>query len=216
MGITLRAPGSHKEKIMATHAKAAPLVRHDRPHAEDRHRARAIVLVWIDAREAVIVRSRGKSGWIERVESEVHRHHRSTGHVWHDPAFHGGGGWVRDAGEPHRLEHMRTFLRRVARRLPLAEDVAVIGPGVVHDRLAAELRDDDAEHLRTRIVATAPAPRMTARQLVAYRRRLAGEEPRRRTVGSWRWSGGTETGPRPWRLTPMRRAVRTQDEPSGA
>ena len=60
---------------------------------------RASTLVWIDAREAVIIRMQGDRARIERVELEVPPHHRANGRVRHDPAIcHGGGGSPQSAG----------------------------------------------------------------------------------------------------------------------
>lgn len=93
-------------------------------------------LVWIDAREAVIVRWQHDRPRLERVESEVPAHHRATGHVRHDPGVrHGGGGPPQTAGEPHRLEHLDRFVEQIANRLPPGDDLLILGPGTVRERL---------------------------------------------------------------------------------
>ncbi|HSL76351.1 MAG TPA: hypothetical protein VK867_05360, partial [Candidatus Limnocylindrales bacterium] len=56
-------------------------------------------LVWIDAREATIVRVSGDGATVRRLESEVPAHHRSTGHVRHEPSVRHGGGRDQSAGE---------------------------------------------------------------------------------------------------------------------
>jgi hypothetical protein len=72
--------------------------------ATDAPRHPALTLVWIDAREAVVVRWVAGTSVVERIESDVPAHHRATGHVRHDPNVrHGGGGVSQTAGEPHRL-----------------------------------------------------------------------------------------------------------------
>lgn len=43
--------------------------------------ATAVTLVWIDAREAILVRRVDGASRYDRVESEVPAHHRATGHV---------------------------------------------------------------------------------------------------------------------------------------
>ena len=84
---------------------------------------RATTLVWIDAREAVIVRIRGKRARIQHVELDVPAHHRATGHVRHDPAVrHGGGGSAQSAGEPHRIEHLNRFVGDIANRFGSGDD----------------------------------------------------------------------------------------------
>src|SRR5688572_17789350 len=87
---------------------------------------RPLVLVWVDSRAAVVARRWGGHDRIERFESEVPARHRSTGHLRHNPAFHGGAGWMRDAGEPHRLEHLARWIDRVRRRLPDDVDIAIL------------------------------------------------------------------------------------------
>ncbi len=174
-------------------------------------------LVWIDAREAVIVRRRDGEVIIERIESDVPPHRRSTGHVRHDPGVRhgGGGGSPQSAGEPRRQEHLAHFLRIVADRLPIADDLVILGPGVVAEHLAHGLQVDDRHHLRRRAVRSEASDRLTDRQLAARLDRESGVERRRRTVGAYRWSGTSATGrvgrsePGPTRVTekPRRDAV---------
>lgn len=150
---------------------------------------RSGTLVWIDAREAVIVRMQGDRARIERVESAVPAHHRATGHVRHDPAIrHGGGGSPQSAGEPHRVEHLNRYVGDIANRLAAVDDLLILGSGTVHERLARQLSEGDARHGQIRDIACEACPPMTDRQLVARLRRFAGVEPRRRTVGAYRWS----------------------------
>lgn len=153
-------------------------------------------LVWIDAREAIIVERHDGEVSIERIESEVPAHRRSTGHVRHDPGFrHGGGGTPNKAGEPHRLEHLTRFVRTVADRLPAADDLTILGPGTVREHLGQEVREADLHHHRSRSVDVEPSKRLTDRQLVARLSREAGVEPRRRTVGAYRWCKGPPPAP---------------------
>jgi hypothetical protein len=138
-------------------------------------------LVWIDAHEAIIVGHRGDEIVIERIGSDAPDHHRGTGNAPHP------------SGDPQRNEHLRRFVRIVADRLPVADDLTVLGPGTVREHLEHELVVADGHQHRTRTVVTAPAERMTDRQLVARLCREAGVEPRRRTVGAYRWSGHLAT-----------------------
>jgi hypothetical protein len=158
--------------------------------------ARPGTLVWIDATEAIIVRLHGGRARIECVESDVPPHRRATGHVRHDPAIrHGGGGSPQTAGEPHRIEHLKRFVLDVADRSGSVDDLLILGQGTVHERLARHLAESDANHGRHRAITCEVSPRLTDRQLIARLRRFAGVEPRRRTVGAYRWSQPSAGGP---------------------
>jgi hypothetical protein len=132
-------------------------------------------LIWIDAEKATVCRWDGQAASIETIISTVPAHRRSTGHVRHDPAVrHGGGGSAQDAGEPHRLEHLRGFLADVARRVSPDDPLEVIGPGTVHERLVALLAADDRECGRVRQIRSARAAPLTERQVRARIQELAG------------------------------------------
>jgi hypothetical protein len=176
--------------------------------------ARSSTLVWIDAREAVIASSDGKRVRIDRVESDVPAHHRSTGHVRHDPSVrHGGGGSPQTAGEAHRLEHLKQFVVDVANRLPSGDALLILGAGTVHERLAQHLSESDVRHGRGRDIVCEASLRLTDRQLTGRLRRFAGVEPRRRTVGAYRWTGPQEHGSRGSTELPPRRVVRKTPRP---
>jgi hypothetical protein len=169
---------------------------------------RSSTLVWIDAREAVIVRTQGDRARLERVESEVPAHHRATGHVRHDPAVrHGGGGSPQTAGEPHRLEHLKRFVAEIANRLPPGDDLLILGPGTVRERLTRQLSERDGRHGAIRDIACEASPPLTDRQLIARLRRFAGVEPRRYTVGAYRWSQPAAHRPSGEAQPPPRRVV---------
>jgi hypothetical protein len=168
----------------------------------------ALTIVWVDAREAIVVRRAEGASTFERIESDVPAHHRSTGHVRHDPGTrHGGGGPPQTAGEPHRLEHLARFLDAVAARLPRGEDLLVIGPGTVREQLARQLVEDDSRHRVVRAIRCEAAASMTHRQLAALLRRASGDEPRRRTVGAYRWTASPPAGPSGRRPTEPRRVA---------
>jgi hypothetical protein len=150
---------------------------------------RPLTLVWIDAREAKIVRLRRERADVVRLTSDVPAHHRATGRVRHDPSVrHGGGGRPQTAGEPRRLEHLDRFVADVTDRLAHDGDVLVLGPGTVRERLVRRLRAGDEHHGRQRTISCETAPRLTDRQLVARLRHAMGVEPRLHTVGAYRWS----------------------------
>jgi hypothetical protein len=145
-------------------------------------------LVWIDAREAVIAHLSDGEVHVERLRSDVPSHHRATGHVRYDPIVRHGGVAPQDAGEANRLEHLSRFVDAVSTHLPTADDLDIIGPGTVRDRLEQQVRESDRHASRNRSITCRPAARLTEPQLVARLRRGAGVEPRQRTVGSHRWS----------------------------
>jgi len=146
-------------------------------------------LVWIDARDAIIVSWRDDRAHVEREESNVPAHHRATGHIRHDPGIrHGGGGAPQTAGEPHRIEHLERFVERVAGRLPPDDDVVILGPGTVRERLERRIRLDDEGRERSRLISCEASPRLTDRQLIARVRHVVGADPLRRTVGAYRWT----------------------------
>ena len=132
-------------------------------------------LVWIDSEEAIIVRWEDRAT-VERVRSEVPARHRSTGHVRVDPRTrHGGGGATADTMDRERREQLRAFLAEVAAHVPEADDVVVVGPGTVRERLERTLRQDDRARHRDRRVRSAASERVSERELVAHVRELAGD-----------------------------------------
>ena len=172
--------------------------------------ARLVTLAWIDSREAIVVRWDGGSARLERIASEVPAHHRATGQVRHDPSVrHGGGGPPQTAGEPHRLEHLERFIDKVAGRLSHEDDLVLIGPGTVRRRLERRVREEevDHQHPRAREIRCEASTRLTDHQLVARLQHLLGTEPRRHTVGAYRWADSPGERPSGEPLLPPRRVV---------
>jgi hypothetical protein len=147
--------------------------------------ARQRTLVWIDSEQAVIVRWNGAAKFI-RIESDVPAHHRSTGHVAHDPMIRrGGGGGVRqEAGEGHRLEHLHRFISQVEARLGPEDEIEILGSGTVRERLAHLVETNDQRRGRPRHVWTHATGPLTDAQLVALLREAAGDPPRRGREGA--------------------------------
>ncbi|HLE89124.1 MAG TPA: hypothetical protein VI733_03620 [Candidatus Limnocylindria bacterium] len=138
-------------------------------------------LVWVDAARAIIVRWDGAAG-IEWLVSEVPARRRGGGHVTHDSALRAMGSRPANG---HRLEHLRQHLRQVADRIDPRDDLEVIGPGTVRERLAALVVEDDRVHRRRREVRTNPSPPLSEPQLVARIRATAGASaPRGRREGA--------------------------------
>lgn len=132
-------------------------------------------LIWIDAREALILRYVDGAITFERVPSAVPPHRRSSEHVRHDPATRHGGGAAATAGEPRRLEYLSRFVHGVAALISPTDDLMVLGPGTVREQLRRRLLDEDERHHNRRTIATEAATRMTHRQLAALLRRQVAE-----------------------------------------
>jgi hypothetical protein len=143
----------------------------------------ATTLVWIDSEEAIIVRWADRAT-VERVRSDVPGRGRGAGHAQADPAerYEYGGG--ADGMERARREQLRRFMEGVAAHVPDADDVTVVGPGLLRERLERWLRSEDRHHGRHRHVHSAPAERLTEQELVARVRALAGDTPPRMAAGS--------------------------------
>lgn len=154
-------------------------------------RQRSVTLVWIDADEAILLRSGSPAGTAanppapRRILSDVPPRRRATGRVHHDPRVRSGGGADPDDLAERRREHLLSAYLRSVMALVAPEDrVVVLGHGPVHARLAAQLRADDLRHRRDRPIEDAPSARLTDRQLRARLLELAGEAPERRRPAS--------------------------------
>lgn len=140
----------------------------------------ATTLVWIDSEEAIIVRWADRAT-VERVRSDARGHGYFEGRGPVSVAGrHGDGGT--DAAERARRNDLRLFVEDVAARVPQADDVTVVGPGVLRGRLERTLRADDRRHGRRRLIHSSAADRLTEQELVARVRVLAGDEPPRQGV----------------------------------
>jgi hypothetical protein len=142
---------------------------------------RPAALVWIDARQAIVLRWQD-GPQVTKLDLNTPPHEKSVGHVRQDPGIRHGGGRAQARVETHRLEHLRKGLEQVVAAIPHDEDILVIGPGTVRDRLAAELTAEEGKRSpRTlaREIRTEAAPRLTEPQLVERLRELVGEPPRR-------------------------------------
>lgn len=164
----------------------------------------------------MIVRWNDGHPWLERVASEVPPHRKSTGQIRHGPTVRHGGGRESHAGEPHRLEHLTQFVKEIAERLPVEDDLTIMGSGTVHEQLARRVGESDEHHHRRREIVAHASPRLTGRQMIAEIKRMMGVE-RRRTVGAYRWSDRTIEPTRVARGEPRRVAekppVRREEGP---
>ena len=133
---------------------------------------RSSTLVWIDSREACIVRWKDGHEQVERLESDVPVHRRTTG----------GGRIAQPSVEGPRLEHLARFIERVIDKLPADDDLVIIGPGTVREHLLNRVEELDGHRKASRNVACRPARPMTVPQLVALLRHEIGDEPPRKAV----------------------------------
>jgi hypothetical protein len=127
-------------------------------------------LVWIDSREAFVVRWSDGHSKVEHLVSDVPVHLSETGFT------------PQDAVEGRRLEHLTRFVAHVAQRIPAADDLLLIGPGTVREHLANQLAALDVRQRRTRKVTCRAAKPLTVPQLVALLRGEVGEEPPRKPI----------------------------------
>lgn len=137
-------------------------------------RARERLLVWIDGREAAIVRSGEAGAAVERLFAEDPASPHPTGHLRHDPAARHGEEW-KSSADRRRERQLDAFVAAVERRLDPDADLLLIGPGAVHERLARRVRATDERHRSARSVAVEAASRLTVRQLEARLRRAVAE-----------------------------------------
>ena len=176
----------------------------------DAEAGRDCTLIWIDAREAVIAHWRAGEVRLERLLSDVPAHHRSTGHVRYDPSVRHGGVGPRAAAEQQRLEHLARFVELVATRVRPRDDLLILGPGTVRERLDHRIREADRHGSRARNVTCRASARLTDRQLIARLRHLAGGDRQRRTTGPYR---STETTIRRASGSPMPAGRRVGPKP---
>lgn len=127
---------------------------------------RNLVIVWIDGREAAIVRTEPTGPSIERIFARQPGCAHPTGRLRHDAAVRHGEEW-KGAADRRREQHLEAFLAEVERRLDPGADLRIIGPGPVHEHLAREVKALDTRHGIARSVAVESAARLTPRQLVA-------------------------------------------------
>jgi hypothetical protein len=156
---------------------------HARPTLDLSHpgsrQARPTSLVWLDSREAIILRPEGERIVVGHVESHVPPHHRGARHVRRDPQVRHGGGLAQASAERQRLEHLDRFLDTVAARLAPDDDLVVIGPGNVREQLARRVAEVDTERHAARDIVSRRSARATVPQLIARLRGVSGRGPRR-------------------------------------
>ncbi len=126
--------------------------------------------VWISANSATMLLWSPELTVRHRIDSTVPGRHRSTGRP--PTEEHPGG-------EGHRDEHMRAFFDRVARVLPVDDDLLLVGDGEVVEHFADHIRADDANHRRERRIQLEKSGPITERQLLARIRTFAGSPAKR-------------------------------------
>jgi stalled ribosome rescue protein Dom34 len=110
--------------------------------------------LWIDHRQAVIVSVAGNAENIQRISSNVERHHRQSGTS--APAD--------DARQRELTEHLNSYYEEVVSRIRDAESILIFGPGEAKGELKARLENDK---LGGRVVGIETSDKMTDPQIVA-------------------------------------------------
>lgn len=162
-------------------------------------------VVWIDARQAVIVRwGDDDEPVLEWVDSGVPARRKAVGSVRRGPARPTGGGRVGGHGNKNRyLDQMRYYFAEVADQIADLEHVEIAGRGLPHEEFAELLnqlaeKSNDELTVSTRSLARRPSER----QLAARLRKLAGQSLPRRTSGPYRpLPAATDASGRPRRKT---------------
>jgi len=133
--------------------------------------------VWIDQREAKIVLLNADEASLTRIESEVERDQKNLGDV-------GAGqqGGRAPTAEPKHLEHrreqeMKEFLKQVVAAIAKADELIIMGPGMVKTRLAKRLEEERLAD-KVRKVDSAPTG-LTDAQLKKHVKEMFGKpDPR--------------------------------------
>ena len=115
---------------------------------------KTVVGLWIDHRQAVIVSVAGNAENIQRISSNVERHHREAGTSV--PAD--------DARQRELTEHLNRYYEEVVSRIRDAESILIFGPGEAKGELKARLEKDK---LGGRVVGIETSDKMTDPQIVA-------------------------------------------------
>ena len=110
--------------------------------------------LWIDHRQAVIVSVAGDAENIQRISSDVERHHRQSG----------TSGLADDARQRELTEHLNSYYEEVVSRIRDAESILIFGPGEAKGELKARLEKDQ---LGGRVVGIETSDKMTDPQIVA-------------------------------------------------
>ncbi len=126
--------------------------------------------VWMDAAAATIVRW-GPEGLEtqKHLDPEVPTRHHASGPD--------GEHWALNEG--NRNEHLRVFFDRLAALLPEADDLLLLGDGVVVEQFANHLAGHRSGHKSAGRVVIERCHPMTENQLVARLRSFAGAAPKR-------------------------------------
>ncbi|NJD26954.1 MAG: hypothetical protein FIA92_01500 [Chloroflexi bacterium] len=124
------------------------------------------ILVWLDGREATIVRSGSEGPSLERVFATEPVPSHGSGRRRHAPNARHGEEW-KGVAERRSERRLEDFLAKVAARLEPGADLEIIGPGPVHERLAREIVAADVRHANDRSVRAEAASRLTVPQLQA-------------------------------------------------
>jgi hypothetical protein len=119
--------------------------------------------VWIDHRQAIIVSVVNKKETVTTIKSDAEGHFRSTGGS-RSASFQGE---IVSEGkaEARRTHQLRNYYDEVISLLHDAHSIYIFGPGEAKKELETEMKQSKA--LASKAVETAPADKMTEKQIVA-------------------------------------------------
>jgi stalled ribosome rescue protein Dom34 len=111
--------------------------------------------VWIDQRQARIVRLDDDEVTLHTIDSDVEREPKSLGHAGGVPA-----GGKTPSSEPRHLEHRReqefkAFFSDVIKAVSKADELVIIGPGMTRTHLSKRMQEEGLD-ARIRTVDSAP------------------------------------------------------------
>jgi stalled ribosome rescue protein Dom34 len=110
--------------------------------------------LWIDHRRAVIVAVSGNAENIQRISSNLDKHHRQSG----------TSGPSDDVRQRELTEHLNSYYEEIVSRIRDAESILIFGPGEAKGELRARLEKDK---LGGRVVGVETSDKMTDPQIVA-------------------------------------------------
>ncbi len=117
--------------------------------------------IWIDHRQAVVVRLVGAEETVKRITSDVDRHVRFAGAAAQTTAED-----MRDRRFANQLADYYDAVVLVVRD---ADEILILGPGEAKGEFSNRL---ETHHLRDRVIGVEPADKMTDRQIAAQVRQV--------------------------------------------
>lgn len=132
--------------------------------------------IWLDHREAIIVKLKDDSYTVDRIESEVESRHRSTGGTRGQRPFNHRS--VNSAARSDRRRHneWQHHYQHILSRMPKSGSVLLLGPGPAKTEFLGYLNELGVNGIK--IVGVEGTRRLTLGQLVARIKTTFGVETR--------------------------------------